>query len=970
MSHEGLEGSLLEHVPAAVIATDLDGCITYWNPHAETLYGWSREEAMGRSMTELLVPEPALDTTSDIIDRLRAGHVWEGEFQVRRKDGSVLLCHATDAPVTAPDGSIIGMVAVSVELTERVRAARRLAARTAVTRALAEPATVEDVIGRLLRVVCETLDWDVGTLWRIDEGAGVIRCIEIWCAPTLEGVEFEALTRSLVLEPGQGLPGKVWAARAPTWVGDVAESLVFQRGRAATSMGLRAGLGFPIVLGDRALGVMEFFTTQPETPDEPLLEAMSVIGSQIGQFLERKGAERAVLRSEASRAAILQAALDCVITMDHLGHIVEFNPAAEATFHRERADVLGKPLANLIIPPELRERHWQGLARYLETGEGPILGKRLELMGMRADGSLFPVELTVVRVGESDPPLFTAYLRDITERKLAEESLRASRDQFEAIFQGVAEGITVQGPDGQIVYANDAAARTLGFSSRQELLTTPVARIMERFELWDEAGDRLPLEELPGRLALQGEPAERVVRYRNRQDGEERWAQVKATPISNEEGGVQFAVNIFHDITERHRAQENQRFLAEASAILVSSLDYDETLRGIARLAVPRLADWCTISMREADGSVRQLVVEHVNPARVHLAQELGRRYPEAPLDVHQVLRTGRSDLYPDISRELLEAAAVDEDHLVELVRSLGLRSAMIVPLVARNRILGAITFVSAESGRQFGPDDLRIAEDLAQRAALAVDNASLFRERTSVADALQKSLLPPQLPEIPRVDVAARYHAAGHGNEVGGDFYDVFPTAEGSWAVVIGDVCGKGPEAAAVTGLARHTIRAAAIQERRPSGVLATLNDAVIQQRSDHMFCTACYVRVKINPKTVRATVCCAGHPLPLLLRSDGRVQVAGAPGTLLGIFPEPQLLDRAVDLGPGDALVLYTDGVVEEQEGGHVFGRDRLVALLESCVQLDAAGIAESIERAVLSFRPGPPRDDIAILVLRIRP
>jgi len=578
----------------------------------------------------------------------------------------------------------------------------------------------------------------------------------------------------------------------------------------------------------------------------------------------------------------------------------------------------------------------------------------------------------VTRVLGSDPPLFTAYLRDITRRKRAEDELRTSRDQLNAIFQGVAEGITVQGVDGEIVFANEAAARTLGFGSLEELLTTPVSRIVEGYELRDETGDPLAISDLPGRHALEGRAASRVVRFRRLPDGEERWSEVKATPVLDEAGRPRFAVNIFHDITNRHRTQHNQSFLAEASAVLASSLDFDETLQHVARLAVPRLADWCAITTRESDGSLRQLAVEHVDPQKVEWARELAKRYPPNPdgqSGVPEVIRSGRPELYPEITEAMLESGATDPEHL-QILRSLGLVSVMSVPMIARDRVIGAITFVAAESGRRYGPEDLRIAEDLAQRAAMAVVNSRLFAERSAVADALQQSLLPPQLPEIPRVEVAARYYAAGSGNEVGGDFYDVFPSGESSWAAVIGDVCGKGPEAAAVTGLARHTIRAAAILERRPSSVLATLNDAVVQQRSDHLFCTICYVRLKVNPTTIRATVCCAGHPLPILLRADGKVESAGVPGTLLGIFPDPELVDRVVDLAPGDTLVLYTDGVVEEQMDGSVFGRDRLVSLVQACAGRSAAEIAEAIERAVLGFRPVAPRDDIAILVLRVRP
>jgi serine phosphatase RsbU (regulator of sigma subunit) len=274
---------------------------------------------------------------------------------------------------------------------------------------------------------------------------------------------------------------------------------------------------------------------------------------------------------------------------------------------------------------------------------------------------------------------------------------------------------------------------------------------------------------------------------------------------------------------------------------------------------------------------------------------------------------------------------------------------------------------VYAESGRRYGPEDLALAEDLAARAALAINNADLYRERDHIARTLQQSLLPPELPRIQHVEVAARYEAAGAGNEVGGDFYDVFETSDGNWVALIGDVCGKGPEAAAVTGLARHTVRAAAMREHTPSRVLEVLNEALLEQRGDQVFCTVAFLRLHPTPSGTRITVCVGGHPLPLVLRGDGSVETVGRPGTLVGIFPDPEFHDQAVDLAPGDAVVLFTDGVTEEHGTGGVFGRDRLSEVLRRSVGMSANGLAEAIQQAVTGFRPEPLRDDVAILVVK---
>lgn len=840
----GFEAALLDQIPVAVIATDLAGRVTLWNRHAETLYGWSHAEATDRDIFDLLAVDEDVLAGKEIMDRVRSGQTWDGEFRVRRRDGSMILCQVTDSPILDSRGNVVGVLGMSIDIGDRKRAENRIKARTAVTRVLAEAASLSNAAQEILRAMCEGLDWDVGAIWTVDEQANVLRCVDVWQRSPATAGKFEEVTRESAFSPGVGLPGRVWSSGEPAWIPDVVLDPNFPRAAFAEADGLHGAFGFPIRLAGEVLGVFELFSAQIREPDQDLLMAIAVIGSQIGQFIERKQAE---------------------------------------------------------------------------------------------------------------------------------EELRASRDQLQAIFQGVSEGITVQDVTGAIVYANDAAARTLGFPSLEALLTTPVADVMKNFEVLNQDGSPFPLEKLPGRRALQfGETSESIIRFRVVSTGKERWSWVRASPILAEEGKVRFAVNIFHDVTDERLAQEGREFLAEASEILSESLEWEETLRRVTELAVPSLADWCTVAMRQEDGSAAQLMVQHVDPSKVRLAEDLQRRYPPGPgqrRGADEVIRTGRAELYPEITEEMLAQAARDPEHL-SILKDLGFRSAMVVPLKVRNRTIGALTFVSAESGRRYGQAELSLAEELARRAAMAVENARLFKERDEIARKLQESLLPPELPAIPGLELASRYHAAGRGFEVGGDFYDVFSMGGSGWGLVIGDVCGKGPEAAGLTGLVRHTIRASAMQERKPSQILARLNEAVIEQRSDSMFCTVCFLRVKPNEGGARLTISCGGHPLPLVMRANGSVESAGVPGTLLGVFPDPDLRDKSIDLGRGDAIVLYTDGVIEERAPGAVFGRDRLTALLESCRGLDAANIAESVERAVLGFRPEDPRDDIALLVLRVSP
>jgi serine phosphatase RsbU (regulator of sigma subunit) len=414
-------------------------------------------------------------------------------------------------------------------------------------------------------------------------------------------------------------------------------------------------------------------------------------------------------------------------------------------------------------------------------------------------------------------------------------------------------------------------------------------------------------------------------------------------------------------------------FLAEANTLLSSSLDFPTTLAKVVRLAVPTLGDWCAIQLPGEPGRDPEVQVAHSDPQRLEVAMELMRRYPPDYSDedspVVQVMRSGKPLLLSTIPDELLRRAARDEEHL-RMIRDLGLRSAIIVPLQARGRVFGALTLGQAESGRTYRATDLAVAEQLARSAATALDNARLYRERSEVARTLSQSLLPATLPEIPGVEVAARFRPAGEGNLVGGDFYDVFETGDGEWVVVIGDVCGKGPEAAALTGLVRHTVRAVSVRERRPSAVLDLVNRQIQLDDTDR-FCTVAFGRLQQNGDgDHRLTVACGGHPPPLLLRSRRSVEAADSRGQLLGVLDRPELVDRPVQLEGGDVVLFYTDGVTEPFDRAGVPAEARLVSVLWSCAEEDAAGIAQRIEREVMEFTGGPPRDDVAIMVLRVRP
>ncbi|HEX2281487.1 MAG TPA: ATP-binding protein [Thermomicrobiales bacterium] len=308
--------------------------------------------------------------------------------------------------------------------------------------------------------------------------------------------------------------------------------------------------------------------------------------------------------------------------------------------------------------------------------------------------------------------------------------MQNAMDNLAVFLDHVGDGVTVQDPTGRLVYANAAAAQALGFPSAAEFLAAPITEVIGRFALFDEDGQPFPVEDLPGRRALQGEPESAVtLRFRIRETGEERWSVIRSSPVTDAKGNVVYAVNVWQDATAHKRAEAAQRFLAEAGEALASSLDVEATLANIARLAVPRLADWCVVHLVQPDGSVSQLAVAHTDPERVDWARRLQEQYPadpDADQGVVRAVRTGRPELVPEVTDAMLVAAARDQEHLA-MLRLVGLTSAMIVPMIARERSVGAISFAAAESRRRYDEQDLKLTQELARRAALAVDNARLY---------------------------------------------------------------------------------------------------------------------------------------------------------------------------------------------------------------------------------------------------
>jgi GAF domain-containing protein len=406
------------------------------------------------------------------------------------------------------------------------------------------------------------------------------------------------------------------------------------------------------------------------------------------------------------------------------------------------------------------------------------------------------------------------------------------------------------------------------------------------------------------------------------------------------------------------------KFLADASAELASSLDYQATLKKVARLAVPQFADWCSIQLAE-DGPLRTLAVAHVDPDKVALAAELNRRYPpdpDAPTGAYHVLKTGASELVPDITDEMLVVATKDEEHL-RLARELNLRSGMSVPLKTRRRTIGVITWVTGEEGRRFGPEDLVFGEDLARRAAVAIDNAQLHTEIQEAAYRLQQAVLPEGPPVVASWDLVVDYTPAGR-TEVGGDFYDVLPFDDGRLGLIVGDVMGRGVKAAAAMAQIRASARAYFAVDPDPAVLLSKL-DGMFARFDLAQLVTMVYVLIDPAKDVLRMVN--AGHPPPVVLRADGAAdQLPVTGGTPLGVVRAPrEVID--VPLHVADTLVMFTDGLIERRCEEIDVGQRRPLAARPG---LGRGDLATCVRKLIDEVRDHGRQDDIAVLAARRRP
>jgi PAS domain S-box-containing protein len=561
---------------------------------------------------------------------------------------------------------------------------------------------------------------------------------------------------------------------------------------------------------------------------------------------------------------------------------------------------------------------------------------------------------------------------------------REQRDLYEALLRAqsdLGEGfVLIEGQ--RIVYVNEAAERITGRTAQElcalrsflDLLPEErhgaVGRRLARVsssetvepgfetELLRPDGSRIPLEVAAKPL---GEGSERIVVIA-RDISERKQQEEERQMLLAVEQAARRATQAAH---------ERQRMLADASALLERSLSLQDTLQAVAELIVARLAHGCTIDVRGRDGTMSRLGAASRGPngrqMLLLLAAQTGLATRREGL-IGETMRVGQPRFIDDPAvriRARVGAAAGSEEALRQAIGS----SAVVLPLVARGRAVGALSLGWAEPAHRPDREEWTLIEALTQRIALAVDGALQFEERAHVARTLQASLLPPSLPELPGAEAAGHYAAAGEGIEVGGDFYDLFHLGEGRWALVVGDVCGKGAEAAAVTALARYTLRAVGGPSSRPDVLLETLNRALRRQYREPPFVTAVVgvLELGTGEAPARLTIAAAGHPPPIVLRRRGGGEVLDTHGRLVGVTDRVDAVVAETALEPGDAIVLYTDGVTEARRPAPITPEELLAALLPHAGR-GAGAIAQALTQLAEAAAPGGLRDDVAILAVRI--
>jgi PAS domain S-box-containing protein len=658
---------------------------------------------------------------------------------------------------------------------------------------------------------------------------------------------------------------------------------------------------------------------------------------------------------DRARANLVSSVLDAVLGLDTEERVLGFSAAAEELFGISKADAVGRDLVELIVPAEMRES-----VRYcLSGGEGEppaaeeLLGRRIEMPAQRGDGSEFRVELTIVRAAEagSGP---TVFARDVSHRQEQERS----RAHMEQVVTGTRDAVLSKDLEGIVTTWNPAAERLYGYTA-EEAIGRHVS-----FLIPDDLKD--DVERILANVQL-GEAIETYETRRVRKDGTVFDVALTISPIGSPAQGLYGASVVARDITDERRRRSAREFLIAATRDLDASLDPTETAANIVAKAVPDLAEVCVIDFILDDGRIGDSVAASVIPGAAKKLEQIRRGSPLDPEGRHpvaQVLRADEPMIFHDLGRPDVTATIAQTDEHQAFVAEAGYESAAVVGLIARGQQIGALSFLHAQADIRYEPEDLEFLAELGDRAALALDNARLYQERDAIARNLQRGLRPPRPARVEGLESSVIFEAAGRGIEIGGDLYDLLPTADGCW-VLVGDVAGKGSEAAGVSVAVRHAVRGLTREVDEPEEVLSRVNELLLEGTGLNDFATALLVRLRRDEGGWTLTAASAGHPPAVHVRRGGARLLGG--GTVLGALQDAKVQRHDAPFAEGDTLLCCTDGWLEAGPPSEHREPLELARLAEYLAPLALEEMIARLRGDAISRTNGQLRDDIVLLALR---
>lgn len=712
-----------------------------------------------------------------------------------------------------------------LELRRYLRSQRQLAAR------LLEAETLDEVAADFLFTVANLLRWDAGALWEAGDGEPLLRFVAGWGAAGFDAEPLWHHSRELIVESGQGLPGRAWAKGEVAWAPDFTRNPAYPRGETAAELGLSAALAIPVPVGrpEDVLAVAEFHARSFSPPSEELLALFGAFSDQLATFIARRRERARAERARSHLAQVVAGTQDAVLSKDLDGVITSWNPAAEELYGYSAEEAIGRNIAFLM--PDERKHEEREILDRVRRGESL---RTYETRRIRKDGGGIDVSLTVSQI--TDPAL-----------------------------------------------------------------------------------------------------------------------------------GVVGASVVARDITAALRQRRAQAFLAGASRDFDSSLDPAETSRNIVHAAIPDLAEVCVIDFLRDDGWLGDSVVAATEPRVAATLEEIRHRSPLDPDGEHPAaaaLRAGEPMIWADLKApEVIDQVVQSEEHR-GLMDEAGYSSAAVVPLRARGRTLGTISFLHARGNQRYDATDLEFLAELGNRAAMALDNARLFRERDSIARDLQRGLRPPRPAPVPGLGISVCFEAAGEGIEIGGDIYDVLPTADGCW-ILIGDIAGKGSAAAAVSVAVRHAVRGLTREVDEPEEVLSQVNEMLLEGTGLNDFATALLIRMRAGAEGWKLAIASAGHPPAIHLGEGGAVEFGG--GSVLGAWPDAPAQSHEATIAPEETLLLCTDGWHEAGPVARHRGPEALAEIALGLATVELDDLTAALREDALARSDGTLRDDIVVLAVR---